>query len=445
MFDQNTSSPFFDPEWMFGVKGGFDIVIANPPYISAPAQIADSKLAIQRKKLVECKKYQTLCQKWDLYVPFMEYGICVLCKGGSFSMIVPFPLSNLLYAQKFRKWVVEVCNVYEIADLNGTKVFDNATVSNLILFASRSGKTKDTIISHIDELKNIKPSFVQPIDKMVQDESKVVWNFSENKRKSNKHSTLNVLGDFCYISVGMVLNADEKKAKGEFTKEDLISETKDNVHPREYIEAKDIEKYNVKRVRYLEYNTKRCPDKLRRPTFRELYEKDKIVMNCLGTINCTLDNEVHYLHNHSIYCAVLWKDLHGVENKSISASVKRYSTKGRTEMETLSKTVSLEFLLAILNSRYADILLANLRGDDYHIYPEHIRNIPIPKASGEQQEVIAELVRQVIIGIQLNNDVSELKSKIDFLVYHLYGLTYDEVLVVDPETPITRKEYEAYK
>lgn len=32
MFDQNSSSPFFDPDWMFGVKEGFDIVIANPPY-----------------------------------------------------------------------------------------------------------------------------------------------------------------------------------------------------------------------------------------------------------------------------------------------------------------------------------------------------------------------------------------------------------------------------
>ena len=445
MFDQNTFSPFFDPEWMFGVKGGFDIVIANPPYISAPAQIADSKLAIQRKKLVECKKYQTLCQKWDLYVPFMEYGVCALCNGGSFSMIVPFPLSNQLYAQKFRKWVVEESNVYEIADLNGTKVFDNATVSNLILFASRGGKTKNTIISHIDELKNIKPSFVQPIDKMVQDESKFVWNFSENKRKGDKHSELNVLGDFCYISKGMVLNADENKAKGEFKKEDLISEIKDSAHPREYIEAKDIEKYNIKRVRYLEYNSKRCPDKLSRPTFRELYERDKIVMNCLGTINCTLDNEVHYLHNHSIYCAILWKDLKGVENKSISASVKRYSTRSRIDMEALSKNVSLEYLLAILNSRYANVLLANLRGDDYHIYPEHIRNIPIPKASREQQEEIAELVRQVIIEIRSNDDVSELKSKIDFLVYHLYDLTYDEVLVVDPETPITREEYEAYK
>ena len=32
MFDQNASSPFFDPEWMFGIKDGFDIVIGNPPY-----------------------------------------------------------------------------------------------------------------------------------------------------------------------------------------------------------------------------------------------------------------------------------------------------------------------------------------------------------------------------------------------------------------------------
>ena len=32
MFDQNASSPFFDPQWMFDVKEGFDIVIGNPPY-----------------------------------------------------------------------------------------------------------------------------------------------------------------------------------------------------------------------------------------------------------------------------------------------------------------------------------------------------------------------------------------------------------------------------
>ena len=41
-------------------------------------------------------------------------------------------------------------------------------------------------------------------------------------------------------------------------------------------------------------------------------------------------------------------------------------------------------------------------------------------------------------------DTSALENQIDFLVYHLYGLTYDEVLIVDPETPISREEYEAY-
>ena len=32
MFEQNKYSPYFDADWMFGVKGGFDIVIGNPPY-----------------------------------------------------------------------------------------------------------------------------------------------------------------------------------------------------------------------------------------------------------------------------------------------------------------------------------------------------------------------------------------------------------------------------
>lgn len=40
-------------------------------------------------------------------------------------------------------------------------------------------------------------------------------------------------------------------------------------------------------------------------------------------------------------------------------------------------------------------------------------------------------------------DTTVLENEIDFMVYKLYGLTYDEVLVVDPETPITREQYDA--
>jgi hypothetical protein len=55
-------------------------------------------------------------------------------------------------------------------------------------------------------------------------------------------------------------------------------------------------------------------------------------------------------------------------------------------MESLSKECDLRFLLAILNSKYAIELLNNIRGGDMNIYPEHIRNIPIPAISYEAQQ-----------------------------------------------------------
>lgn len=104
MFDQNASSPFFDPQWMFDVKEGFDIVIGNPPYVDAKEQLKKKELRIQRKMLAKDKRFETLYQKWDLYIAFMEMGIKYFCcKEGIFTMIVPYPLSNQLYALNMRK------------------------------------------------------------------------------------------------------------------------------------------------------------------------------------------------------------------------------------------------------------------------------------------------------------------------------------------------------
>ena len=243
---------------------------------------------------------------------------------------------------------------------------------------------------------------------------------------------MNILGDYCYISVGMVLNADEKKAKGEFVKADLISETKDSIHCRKFIESKDIKPYTIINERFLEYGTKRCPDQLRRPTFKELYEHNKLIFNRLGELQVAYDN-VHYLQSDSSFMALLWWDLHGVENKSISSSVKKFSKLSRIEMEKLSKTVNLKYLLGIMNSKYASVLLTNIRGGDYHIYPEHIRNIPIPSASTAQQQPIINLVDQILEKKQSNpnSDTSELEHKIDLLVYELYDLTADEIAIVE--------------
>lgn len=73
-----------------------------------------------------------------------------------------------------------------------------------------------------------------------------------------------------------------------------------------------------------------------------------------------------------------------------------------------------------------------------------VDGLPFLKLEKVQQDKLASLVND-LMNENINKDTSTLENQIDFLVYHLYGLTYDEVLIVDPETPISREEYEAYK
>ena len=401
-------------------EGGFDITIGNPPYISAPTQIASPELNEQRQRIIECKKYKSLYEKWDLFVPFIELGLQLLCPNGVFSMIVPYPLTNQKYGKKLRKMIIEEYRLLEIADLNGTKIFENATVSNCIPFIQNSSPKGELRITQIYADKTFRKVLYKSPETLKQDENKYVWNLTEERRFGNRFANMNVLGDFCYISVGMVVNADEKKAKGEFRKDDLISETYDEIHSRKYIEAKDIDKYQVKRVRYLEWNTERCPDKLRRPTFRELYNRPKLLINRLGFLKVHLDMDIHFLHSDSMFSAVLWKDLKGVNNKSISSSIKKFCKHTRAEMEALSSEVDLLYLLGILNSSMAGQLLADQRGGDYHIYPEHIRNLPIPIATSKQQEEIAQLVRIIMEKIHGGQDCETEQQKVNQIVSTLY-------------------------
>lgn len=98
-------------------------------------------------------------------------------------------------------------------------------------------------------------------------------------------------------------------------------------------------------------------------------------------------------------------------------------------MEALSEKVDLRYLLGILNSQYASVLLTNLRGGDYHIYPEHIRNIPIPSATKEQQQPIVELVDKILAAKKDNAqaDTTVWEEEIDRIVYALYGVKDTEI------------------
>ncbi len=111
----------------------------------------------------------------------------------------------------------------------------------------------------------------------------------------------------------------------------------------------------------------------------------------------------------------------------------KFSVLDRETMEKLSEQINLYYLCGLINSKYATYLLDSIRGGDYHIVPEHIRNIPIAPATTEQQLPIITLVDRILAAKKANplaNTTAE-EREIDRLVYDLYGLTEDEIAIVE--------------
>lgn len=106
-------------------------------------------------------------------------------------------------------------------------------------------------------------------------------------------------------------------------------------------------------------------------------------------------------------------------------------------------------LLGILNSKLFWFFISNtgtiLRGGYFRFKTKYIEEFPLPvsELDGIICNSIGELVANVLLTKSKSSDAdtSAYEQEIDRLVYKLYGLTYEEVKVVDPETSITEEKY----
>lgn len=102
------------------------------------------------------------------------------------------------------------------------------------------------------------------------------------------------------------------------------------------------------------------------------------------------------------------------------------------------------YLLGVLNSTLINFYVKQT-STNTNITTKVIASLPIIINNKNAIDNISRLVNDVLVAKQSNINSSktmETEVQIDLYVYHLYGLTYDEVLIVDPETPITRDKYE---
>ena len=158
-YDQNAVSPFFDPEWMFGVADGFDIVIGNPPYIQL--QNNGGELA----QLYEGCGYSTFARTGDIYCLFYERGWQLLKKNGHLCYITSNKWMRAGYGEKTREFFANKTNPMLLIDFAGVKIFESATVDTNILLFSKSNNQHETVCAvtnkqNKDSVKNLS-DFVQ--------------------------------------------------------------------------------------------------------------------------------------------------------------------------------------------------------------------------------------------------------------------------------------------
>ncbi|MBO5949654.1 MAG: Eco57I restriction-modification methylase domain-containing protein, partial [Fibrobacteraceae bacterium] len=138
MFDQNSAASFFDADWMFGIKDGFDIVIGNPPYVQL--QNDGGKL----RKMYEKCEFETFASTGDIYCLFYEKGYQLLKEGAHLCFITSNKWMRAGYGEKIRRFFVNKTNPMLLIDFGGVKVFKSATVDTNILLYSKNSRTQST-------------------------------------------------------------------------------------------------------------------------------------------------------------------------------------------------------------------------------------------------------------------------------------------------------------
>ena len=153
-YDQNAVANFFDPEWMFGISDGFDIVIGNPPYIQL------QKDGGSYAKLYENCNYQTFARTGDIYCLFYERGWQLLKEGGHLCYITSNKWMRAGYGEKTREFFAKKTNPMLLIDFAGVKIFESATVDTNILLFAKSQNKHETVCAvtnkqNKDSVKNL--------------------------------------------------------------------------------------------------------------------------------------------------------------------------------------------------------------------------------------------------------------------------------------------------
>jgi hypothetical protein len=482
-YDQNASADFFDAEWMFGVRDGFDVVIGNPPYVG---EKGNKEIFREIKKGSMGKFYQ---RKMDLFYFFFHLALDLSKIGSQVVFITTNYFPTATGAEKLRKDLKKRATIRNILNFNELKIFESALGQhNMITILSKgynenviaencvtqrvgfaNAKIIEDILFGHDEVtkyyKIIQKNLYEENDCQIRLFGNSIVNKDSLQIILGKIKTQGeLLGDLCYVNQGILSGVDKitQRHINKFPHLKLIKNQgvyvinkvkyerfeKDTDILKPWFKNSDIHKYytNLNTDEYLIYATRDLEIEKYSFVYHHLLKYEKVIKarsQDRGEMQAALKFGKWWV----IFAAR--KDINFESHKIVVPQRSRHNTFGYNEVPWYASAdvyyltqknikLKLKYVLALLNSKIYYLWLyykGKRKGEMLELYQKPLSQIPIKNVSIEQQQPFITLVDKILTTKRTNTtaDTTALEAQIDQLVYQLYGLTDEEIKIVEEQ------------
>ncbi len=435
---------------VFHEKKGFDVVIANPPYVRHE-QIKEMKPLLK-------KGYSVFTGTTDIYAYFYELAHNILKLEGILSFITSNKYMRAAYGVKLRQFFKSKLSLHNLIDFGDLPVFQDATSYPSILIAQKRASAKNSFsacrIETMIELQNLQAALAGKSIGIVQNNlpENDAWNIEDRRitelRKKIEGTPENTVSLKKYVSGkmyrGILTGYNTAFVIDEETRARLIREdSKSDEIIKPFLRGKDVKRYKLQHNRLYLIFTRRGINMERYPAIKAYLSQFKKhltpgVGRKLGTYKWyEIQDSIAYWKEFEkakiVYPNIFREPEFAFDQNGYYANQKCFIIPNNDK-----------FLLGFLNSKVnfflMRIILPKLRGEYYEPNAVFFSKFPIHLPSSKQRENIETLVNKILAitkdGDYLTNAAKQAKVRdyereIDALVYKLYDLTPEEIAIVE--------------
>ena len=448
-------------------NGGFDVVVGNPPY----------GVNFDDKTKKYLSKFDNLVPDYEIYIYFISLYKKILKRNGYLSYIFPNTFLSTLFGKKYRENLLKEVSVKEIVDLSNDNTFADANVRTIIFSFKNLIEDKKSIFTKMEN-KNFKLFETYSKEEILQNVENISSLFFQNRNEKEivkKIKENKQIKDFFEISQGLI-PYDKYRGHDEYTIKNRIwhSNIQKNETYKKELKGGDVSQYSIKwngelwisygewlaaprekkffvneRVLIREITGKRL---LSCYTNEEFYNTPSLIniineknilklKYILVLINSTLlgwyHNKTSPKANKGLFPKILVNDVRNLPVKEISFEAQKPFIEKADKMLFLNKNLQeLSQKFQRLLTRKFELEKLTTKLQDWYLlkfseFVKELKKLKIKLSLKEEIEWEEIFLEKKEEAEKVKNEIEMTDKEIDGMVYELYGLSEEEVRVVE--------------